>query len=173
MANAHVYNNTFYNNTTTWLVEAQAASSSTVKAYTTNNVATNNLVYNQNASLGNFGATPWFNDYNYYVHCTSVPTETHSATASANPFVNPPVDFHLNAQTPQGLALPSPYNTDPDGVSRSFPSRGAYEYVGNGPFITVQPQPVSVLVGANATFSVVARGTPTLTYQWKLGGVNI
>ncbi|MEQ2007905.1 MAG: immunoglobulin domain-containing protein [Limisphaerales bacterium] len=43
------------------------------------------------------------------------------------------------------------------------------------PFIIVQPTPTNqtVIVGSNATITVVAGGDPTLTYQWRLNGVNI
>ena len=39
--------------------------------------------------------------------------------------------------------------------------------------ITTQPVPVTALVGATATFSVVAAGTAPLTYQWSRSGVAI
>jgi hypothetical protein len=39
--------------------------------------------------------------------------------------------------------------------------------------ITVQPVSQIVVAGSNATFSVVAEGTPPLTYQWRFNGVNI
>lgn len=39
--------------------------------------------------------------------------------------------------------------------------------------ITTQPADQSILVGATATFSVVASGTGTLTYQWLLNDVAI
>jgi hypothetical protein len=41
------------------------------------------------------------------------------------------------------------------------------------PTISTQPASASVLAGATATFTVVASGTPTLTYQWSKGGVAI
>ena len=41
------------------------------------------------------------------------------------------------------------------------------------PAITTQPSNVSVTVGQTATFSVVASGTATLTYQWKRNGTTI
>ena len=43
------------------------------------------------------------------------------------------------------------------------------------PFIVTQPTPTSqtVVVGSNATITVVAGGDPTLTYQWRLNGVNV
>lgn len=41
------------------------------------------------------------------------------------------------------------------------------------PFITRQPTGNSIIAGGPITFSVVADGTPVLTYQWQLNGVNI
>lgn len=42
-----------------------------------------------------------------------------------------------------------------------------------GPSILTQPQGQFVVVGSNATFTVVASGTPPLSYQWQLNGVNL
>ena len=41
------------------------------------------------------------------------------------------------------------------------------------PAITTQPANQSVTVGQTATFTVVATGTPTPTYQWRKGGTAI
>jgi len=41
------------------------------------------------------------------------------------------------------------------------------------PTITTQPQPATVFVGSTASFSVVAAGTGTLTYQWYEEGTAI
>ncbi len=41
------------------------------------------------------------------------------------------------------------------------------------PIILTPPFSQSVVPGLNATFSVVAGGTPPLTYQWQFNGVNI
>ena len=41
------------------------------------------------------------------------------------------------------------------------------------PAITTQPANQSVTEGQTATFSVIATGTGTLTYQWKKGGTDI
>jgi GDA1/CD39 (nucleoside phosphatase) family protein len=41
------------------------------------------------------------------------------------------------------------------------------------PQIVTQPQAQAVLYGAPASFSVVASGTPPLTFQWRKNGVNI
>ena len=41
------------------------------------------------------------------------------------------------------------------------------------PTITTQPTSQTVAAGASVTFSVVATGTPSPTYQWKKNGANI
>lgn len=42
-----------------------------------------------------------------------------------------------------------------------------------GTNISVQPQAQSICNGSSVTFSVVATGTGTLTYQWRKGGIDI
>jgi hypothetical protein len=44
---------------------------------------------------------------------------------------------------------------------------------GTAPSITTQPANQSVAVGRSATFTVVAAGTPPLSYQWQKGTTNI
>ena len=46
-------------------------------------------------------------------------------------------------------------------------------FVGIVPTINTQPVSQSVLAGTSVTLTVAASGTPTLTYQWHKGGVNI
>ena len=41
------------------------------------------------------------------------------------------------------------------------------------PTITTQPISQTVTAGSNVTFSIVAIGTPPLTYQWKKNGIDI
>lgn len=41
------------------------------------------------------------------------------------------------------------------------------------PMIVLQPQDQAAAAGTSATFAVNAQGSATLTYQWKLNGVNI
>lgn len=45
--------------------------------------------------------------------------------------------------------------------------------VNDPPSILEQPQPRTVFAGETATFSVVAKGTPPLRYQWRRNGRNI
>jgi hypothetical protein len=44
---------------------------------------------------------------------------------------------------------------------------------GTPPTINTQPTSQTVALGGTATFSVVASGSPTLTYQWQLNGSNV
>ncbi len=47
-------------------------------------------------------------------------------------------------------------------------------YNANGdPVVSTQPVPVTIPITESATFSVVAGGNPTLTYQWKRNNVDI
>jgi Immunoglobulin domain/Immunoglobulin I-set domain len=55
----------------------------------------------------------------------------------------------------------------------SVTSNNATLTVNTPPSITTQPINQSVTVGATATFSVVASGTPPLTYQWRKNAVAI
>ena len=43
----------------------------------------------------------------------------------------------------------------------------------NPPSITGQPEPVTINVGSNASFTVTAAGASPLNYQWSLNGTNI
>jgi hypothetical protein len=60
------------------------------------------------------------------------------------------------------------------GMVTSSPPAHLSVSVSSGPAtIIVQPVSQIVVAGSNATFSVVAEGTPPLTYQWIFNGVNI
>ncbi|MCC6322424.1 MAG: immunoglobulin domain-containing protein [Phycisphaerales bacterium] len=45
--------------------------------------------------------------------------------------------------------------------------------LGGGPTITTQPSPATVCEGQPASFTIVATGTGTITYQWRKGGVDV
>jgi hypothetical protein len=60
--------------------------------------------------------------------------------------------------------------TNSSGVTSS---NAATLTVNNPPSITTQPSSQTVTAGSNVTFTVVAAGTPMLTYQWKKNGTNI
>ena len=48
-----------------------------------------------------------------------------------------------------------------------------WEYNLVSPVITKQPVSIFIDSGNDATFSIEAIGTPPITYQWRIGGVNI
>ncbi len=55
----------------------------------------------------------------------------------------------------------------------SVTSNAAKLNVNSAPSITTQPADQSVTAGQTATFTVEASGRPTLSYQWRNGGVDI
>lgn len=77
-----------------------------------------------------------------------------------------------------GVPSPVDLKVQPDG-SLYYLARGAsavyrVQYTaGEAPTIASHPQDVSVPVGAPATFSVTASGTPPLAYQWQRDGVDV
>jgi|GEM_PF-5067632 len=52
-------------------------------------------------------------------------------------------------------------------------SSNATLVVNGPPSILEQPQNQSVSASSNATFSVTAVGSGTLTYQWRIDGINL
>ena len=60
--------------------------------------------------------------------------------------------------------------TNPDG---KVTSREALLTVGEPPLITSQPKSQSVTAGGKAVFTVAAKGTAPLVYQWQKDGVDI
>ncbi len=62
-------------------------------------------------------------------------------------------------------AGPSPYSNEATATTLVA--------VTSPPGITNQPQSLSLIAGQDATFSVTAGGSPPLSYQWRLNGVNI
>ena len=77
-----------------------------------------------------------------------------------------------------GVPSPVDLKVQPDG-SLYYLARGAsavyrVQYTaGEAPTIASHPQDVSVPVGAPATFSVTASGTPPLAYQWQRDGADL
>ncbi len=55
----------------------------------------------------------------------------------------------------------------------SPPSQAAYLDVSDQARITVQPESLNLLVGANASFTVSAAESPTLGYQWRYNQTNL
>jgi hypothetical protein len=65
------------------------------------------------------------------------------------------------------------YTVTVTGACGSVTSNAAVLVVNPSTAITTQPAPVSACLNGNASFTVVATGTGTLTYQWKKDGVNV
>ena len=57
--------------------------------------------------------------------------------------------------------------------STDDPIRERYAAANAAPTITLQPTPLSVALGASATFTVQASGVPAPNYQWQVNGANI
>ena len=69
----------------------------------------------------------------------------------------------------QRFSLRVPYQSS---SARFFRLRQA-DSGGKAPMITQQPQDLTVRAGTNAVFTVIAEGTPPLTYQWLFNGAAI
>ncbi|MEJ2008113.1 MAG: hypothetical protein P8Z30_08165, partial [Acidobacteriota bacterium] len=109
----------------------------------------NNLWYGTNKiSFAQSSSGQINHDYNAFFNDTNVTvSESNSQTSSVDPFADSTNgDFHLTAETKDGLHLSSPYDVDPDGVKRgsdnSIWTRGAYQYAPN----SSSPDPPSNLV---------------------------
>jgi len=89
-----------------------------------------------------------------------------------------------------GTNLPGMTSSNLTRTNVSSAHVGPYEFVVSNPFgtitsavatlalastvtITSQPQNVTVVAGNNASFSVGASGSGTLTYQWRFNGTNL
>lgn len=78
--------------------------------------------------------------------------------------------FTLGSAQPSDAAN---YQVRVSNVAGAVDSTTATLAVESPPVITAQPQSLTLTIGANATFAVVAIGIPTPTYQWQCNGVNI
>lgn len=122
-----IYNNTFVN------MNLSGVSGVTLKGPTSNNIAYNNLFYNndQPARLSGIQTA----NYNTYLNTRTPPAlgaNDVSNQSASSPFVNfAGKDFRLAAATTAGFGLLSPHNTDLDGSTRGADGiwdRGAYEF---------------------------------------------
>jgi len=106
----------------------------------------NNLFYNNadtivvNQSGGVCKSNSFYSTNRVSTACTGDQTG-----GTGNLFVNGFSDWHLVTDTSTLSMLASPYNTDPDGVSRST-SRGAYQFMGGGSQTVSAPTGLSVIV---------------------------
>ena len=109
--NMRIYNNSFVN------INGTIVFTNFITRFG-NNVVENNLFYNTTASIDYTDIAT--NNYNYYINSGGSHGEANGTSASSgNPFVNDAgLNFQLTANTPPGLSLSTPYNVDPNGVTR-------------------------------------------------------
>ena len=179
-----IYNNSFIN-----LPPSFSSVGINSEVTVTNVVIRNNLWYNTaDATTGpNTGNTTA--SHNYFIGESFWSGETNTqVTPTTNPFVNWPgscsgtvcsgEDFHLIRATNNGLSLSSPYNTDPDGVTRGADGtwdRGAFEFGGSScsPVISsVTLNPTSVVGGNTSTGTVTLSCAPTSNTVVSLSSSN-
>ena len=135
-------------------------------------VASNTLIYGLDARDK---AATWKSDHNWFVNCinTNALGEGNSRFGTGDPFVNAAQkNYHLTASSPGGVSLPSPFNTDPDSVTRGGDGtwdHGAYEYGGvlTNPAVAVSPSSLNFSSALTNTtrdlsFTVVNIGAGTL-----------
>ena len=121
--NVSIYNNTFYN-----LAIAPLGNLSQIYS---GNTVYNNIFYNTATVQFNVYGT---HDYNYSINSGSLGEAHGQSSPTTNPFVSVSgLNFGLLADTNAGIALASPYNLDPFGVTRGASGvwdRGAYQVSG-------------------------------------------
>lgn len=131
VSNSAVIDTVMYNNT---IVDSDGPllyQNNSVGHSSSGNVLYNNLLYNSSGGLyvTGLGSAPTHN-YNYSINSGSL-SEANGQSGSSDPFVGyAGGDFHLTGHTNAGKTdLGPPYDTDPDGNTRTTWDRGAYEYV--------------------------------------------
>lgn len=116
LKNSLIYHNTFHSCTNgAWFAGGTGTQ--------TGNEAKNNLLYNMS---GAHTATATYAS-NAYFDCTNIPADTDTQTGVGNPFVSAS-DLTLAVQTDAGVDLGATYQTDFAGITRTYWSRGAYEF---------------------------------------------
>jgi len=98
----------------------------------TGNVAYNNIFVNNDPGYDNVAT----HNYNWYYNSGGTFGEANAQTGTGNPFVSSATgNFHLLAATTAGTSFSSPYNVDPDGITRASDGtwdRGAFEFNAGG-----------------------------------------
>lgn len=90
------------------------------------------------------------------------------------------LSFTVSAGTVYQICIDGFNNVEQDAKDTTGADNGGYtlnlnftSVGGTLPTITTQPSAATVNAGAAVSFSVVASGTPPLSYQWQLGGAPI
>jgi hypothetical protein len=167
LTDAKVYNNTFADMNSPLTVDTTGAGIS-------GGPFQNNILYN-NTNLTTYLPSYFNKSYNWFSGGTTYGSSS-IAGGSTNPFTSSATyDFSLVNELP-GTSLASQYDLDPNDQVRSDDgvwSMGALDFGGGSPSIppTISDEPDSQTIssGNAATMTVVASGTPVLTYQWYEG----
>jgi hypothetical protein len=136
----------------------------------------NNLWFGaSSARLAALGPDNTVHDYNHVLNTaftsgTSLSAhETQTNSGSSDPFINSAArNFHLVSNTTAGANLGAPYNVDPDGVTRSTWSRGAFEYAATSATVSLStssltfPQQTQNTTSATQTVTLTNTGGTTL-----------
>ena len=124
-------NNKVYNCTFSGLINDGQIFDIPNAGFDSSNEVKNCLFYNSlYSNTGKFGfGTSLTKANNWYYGSGTFTGETGLQVGAGDPFVNASAkNFRLTAQTDAGINLGSPYTTDAFGISRSYWTRGAYEY---------------------------------------------
>ncbi len=187
MQNVRIYNNTFIDTTRNSCGGANSQSALGFYLSTGNNPGnTGNVAYNNIFMLDTIPGTQNVNthDYNEFISVPPTPpAEAHGVTTTgtiASIFNNATgLDFTLINNTTAGNTLDNTFtNVDPNGVTRSTWTRGAYEFAGTpptpvAPTINIQPTAQNLQVSQTINLTVSASGTAPLFYQWKKGTTTV
>jgi hypothetical protein len=152
------YNNTIHNIQGLW-------SGMVITTGAGGNVSQNNIWYNSVRTNNSFSGT-MANNWYFKTQADGDDSSTKVVcTTGCDVFVDAAnKNFDLKVPVPQGLALSSPYNIDPDGSVRGADGvwdRGAFEYSAGSPPTTTTPTTTSSTVPS--TTSTTARATTTTT----------
>ncbi len=110
----------------------------------------------------------WINPASSSFGASGAPSFT-NVTASASTTAT----SALNGNGPRAFVISCQNSTAPTAVIDELRIGRSWAFVTGGPEIGTQPATQTRNAGTNATFSVVARGTLPLSYQWQKNGTNL